>query len=367
MSEGKTFSAAEIITLLHHFERMIGPYGLYQHATGQTPLLAEGYCTDDNARAVLVLTHLKQLAPVECHKKIESLLRICWQFLLEAEEQPGTYYNFRSAAGKWLSPDRSDDMYARLFRALANVITHDKNTDRQRTAEKMLPALVRHIQSLHAPRFLAESIIAVTELPLDGQLFYQEQLNSWLEELRQLWHTHASSTWPWFEPMVTYANALFPHSFWRGLSRNDHPENEEILQKSADFLITTTIRDGMFIPIGSNGWYPRGETPSRDNQQPIEAGLMFDFLLDYQPVAKLTPEIILAPYLWLFGKNTHRFSLVDPTVGICRDGLLAEGPNHNCGAESLLAYLWAEIRLKQATPDIQLSAQLQRSQITAEL
>lgn len=366
LSEKKMFSEDEIAQLLQHVIKMIGPYGLYQHATRQSPLLSEGYCTDDNARAVQVLVRLKKLAAPAKHQLIEELLVGCWKFIVDAEENPGLFYNFRSADGAWLPQGRSDDMYARLFRALANVLTFDSNNDRRQAARAMLPALVDQIKNLRAPRFLAESIIAVSELPTADQPAHSNQLNRWLEQLRQLWHSNATPAWPWFEPTMTYANALFPHSFLRGLPLNDHSDNKEILKKSADFLIATTIHDGIFIPIGSNGWYQQGQAPSQNNQQPIEAGLMFDFLLDYQKSgAPLSTDTILAPYLWLFGKNTHHFALVDESQGICRDGLLASGPNLNCGAESLLAYLWAEVRLKDAPDQLQEIAYQERKKIVA--
>ncbi len=365
LSEKKMFSADEIALLLQHTKNMIGPYGLYQHATIQTPLLSEGYCTDDNARAIQALLHLKKIAAPQTHDEIETIIESCWQFILAAEEKPGVYYNFRSAQGEWLLHGRSDDMYARLFRSLAAVLAHDTQHQRQAHAAALLPPLARTLKKLTSARAWAEILIAVTEFPAIERASYQELVAIGVQKLRALWHANASIDWPWFESTITYANALFPHALLRAQSLTHAADLPLILRQSADWLITTTIRDGMFVPIGSNGWYTKGGQPSVDNQQPIEAGQTFDFLLDYSVYTDIDEAIMLAPYLWLYGKNTHQFSLVDPARGYCRDGLLATGPNLNCGAESLLAYLWAEIRLKQAIPELQTIAAEQRKAITA--
>ena len=36
------------------------------------------------------------------------------------------------------------------------------------------------------------------------------------------------------------------------------PEFLEVAEETMDFLIKTQIVDGVFVPIGNNGWYKRG-------------------------------------------------------------------------------------------------------------
>jgi hypothetical protein len=164
---------------------------------------------------------------------------------------------------------------------------------------------------------------------------------------------------------MTYANALFPHGLLGDLQKNNDVVLEEIMHKSARFLMQSTIRDGIFIPIGSNGWYPKGGRPSADNQQAIEAGVMLDFMIDYQRAYpdRVRLEDITAVYLWFFGKNTNDVIMADEKTGACLDGIFLNGPNLNNGAESMLAYLWSEIRLREASSDIQEYAQKQKALI----
>jgi hypothetical protein len=48
-------------------------------------------------------------------------------------------------------------------------------------------------------------------------------------------------------------------------------------------------------------------------------------------------------HAWFHGQNSLRQPLVDVRHGACCDGLQASGLNRNQGAESTLAYLWAEL------------------------
>src|SRR3989338_6340435 len=81
---------------LKHFSRLMGSYGLYQHADTYNPLVSEGYCTDDNARAVQLLVHLVPLLTGSQRLEAENFLAACWQFLRDAQVTPGSYINFRT-------------------------------------------------------------------------------------------------------------------------------------------------------------------------------------------------------------------------------------------------------------------------------
>lgn len=344
---------------LSHFSDMMGPYGLYQHATIRTPLLSEGYCTDDNARALQMLVRLFPLVDEERQRDIHAYVEKCWEFICQANVRPGYWYNFRSASGEWLPQrgEESEDMYARVIRSLIEVLHSPHFVSYHAQANDMLKPLLERAPQMHAPRFWAEYVIAT-----QGMQASQEKAT---QILMDLWMQHAVAAWDWFEPSMTYANALFPHALLVAIKQKHDTNIEEILHRSASFLMKTTIRDGIYIPIGSNGWYPKGGKPSIDNQQAIEAGLMVDFLLDYQKAypEKVQKEDIAAVYLWFFGKNTNEIVMVDEATGACLDGIYISGPNPNNGAESMLAYQWAHIRLCEAPNSIQEYVERQKAAI----
>lgn len=360
-------------SLLSHFRVMVGPYGFYQHATGTEPLLSEGYCTDDNARAVQVLIRLGRLvAPVE-RLALEALLEPCWRFLCQAERPAGDYINFRTVQGEWLPAGVSDDMYARLIRALVTVLANEFQTQRHAKAGQMLISLMeRRVPQLTVVRAWAEVLIALAALPpvWQEQLRVAEVEERLVEKLLHSWHEQHKPDWPWFEPAMTYANALLPHGLLCGQKVSAVADRQEVLHGSSSFLLATTVRGDMFMPVGNRGWYQRGaKQPALYDQQPIEAGTMFDFLVDYQSVypERVTKETVVAPYLWFFGHNSRRAALADPERGTCFDGLHADRVNSNCGAESLLAYLWVEVRLRESSPEITDYAFKRREELLAEI
>jgi len=51
---------------------------------------------------------------------------------------------------------------------------------------------------------------------------------------------------------------------------------------------------------------------------------------------------------WFLGGNDLSLPIYDPTTGGCRDGLHADRPNENQGAESSLAFLQGLLELRLA-------------------
>ncbi|MFH1353747.1 MAG: hypothetical protein ABIH36_00490 [bacterium] len=347
----------QVSVSLKHFTRLMGPYGLYQHSSIYQPLLSEGYCTDDNARAVRLLVRLLPLLSSQQQREAKRLLAACWQFVREAQTEPGVYVNFRDAAGSWQpQTSESEDMYARVVSCLVALIIHDKDTGRRQEAARMLDGLVERVERFLAPRAWAEALMALSALAYTGQTtpYVSDLQKKGYDFLAALWQKNSSPSWPWFEPVMTYANALFPHALLSLASYSNLPGREKILEESASFLISSTVRNNIFIPIGSARWYPKGDRPSTDNQQPIEAGLMFDFLLEYHRFfpSRVLPEVAAAPYLWFFGRNTGQAVMADANAGASYDGLFSHGINKHRGAESMLAYLWCEVLLAEADPNL---------------
>lgn len=330
----------------------MGPYGLFQHANGETPRLEEGYCTDDNARAVQLLVELRQAQAPASHAPLEDFLQRCWDFLVAAQMPDGTFRNFRSVTGGWLDSRGTEDTLARTARALVAVIRFDVLEKRREQARQMLRSLLPHLAQLEYPRGIAEAIIALAEL---SSVEHRNESNDILRllwrRLRDRWQKNYRPHWPWPESELTYANALLTHGLLAGWLVVGRPaDTASLLRDSARFLQAMTMRDAMFVPIGNQGWYQRGGQPAVYDQQPIEAHTMFDFLLAYQVVAQppLPAPVVSAPYLWFIGNNSRHKRLVDIESGACCDGLREAGDNLNQGAESLLAFLRSKLLLQQA-------------------
>ena len=110
---------------------------------------------------------------------------------------------------------------------------------------------------------------------------------------------------------------------------------------------------GHFRPIGSNGFYRRGEQRADFDQQPIEALAMVSACAEaYRTTEdpRWLNEARLA-FEWFLGRNDLGLELYDPSTGGCYDGLHEDRINENQGAESTLAFLLslAELNLVESS------------------
>jgi hypothetical protein len=86
------------------------------------------------------------------------------------------------------------------------------------------------------------------------------------------------------------------------------------------------------------------------DQQPVEAYALVSACLAAQ---RLDDRAVWGQYArqafdWFLGDNHLQHTLYDPSTGGCRDGLHAERPNENQGAESTLSFLLALTELRLA-------------------
>src|SRR5205807_1635004 len=125
-------------------------------------------------------------------------------------------------------------------------------------------------------------------------------------------------------PSLTYCNAVLPHALLVSGFAFARDDMVATGLRALDWLVKLQrAADGHFVPIGSNGFYPRGGERARFDQQPIEAQSMVSACLAAQLI---TGKIIWtrrsqSAFDWFVGHNDLRLALYDPATGGCRDGL----------------------------------------------
>ena len=96
---------------LDHLNRMTDSTGIFQHANFTQPNLSEGYCTDDNARALILAVLLGQLE--EAPRRVQALATTYAAFLDDAfVPRTARFHNFLSSDRRWL-----DDRDPRILMA----------------------------------------------------------------------------------------------------------------------------------------------------------------------------------------------------------------------------------------------------------
>jgi hypothetical protein len=332
---------------LDHLDRLTDSTGLIQHAIYSIPRRESGYTTDDNARALRLCTRLW------CHHSDERMLsRVTayLSFLEYARCNAGGFHNFLSYRRHWLDAVGAGDCQGQAVRALAEVLGSTLPDDHRALARELLEAVLPTLADLRSIRAQAYVILAWGHLWKSGVKDLDEPLENvaWFaaQRLVECYQRALRPDWQWFEPRMTYANAVLPHSLFIAAQRWPREVFAEVAEASFTFLDRATTADTFFWPVGNNGWYPHGEDKAVYDQQPIEAVTMADAAL--AAFGLEGDEKYLATFQrahsWFHGQNSLRQPVADVRSGACFDGLQPSGVNRNQGAESTLAYLWAELQ-----------------------
>ena len=100
-----------------HLRRMTSRLGIWEHARYTTPRTSHGFCTDDNARALIVVCRQPDPSP-----DLLELGRTYLAFLEEAALPAGGFHNRRSADGSWTDRIGSDDSQGRAIWSLGSAV-----------------------------------------------------------------------------------------------------------------------------------------------------------------------------------------------------------------------------------------------------
>ncbi len=314
--------------------------GVIQHALENVPNRKTGYCTDDVSRAFIVALEHLRLAPGD--KLSQRLAGTYLAFLQHAQLDDGRFHNFMDYDRQWLDEIGTHDSCGRAIWALGYGAANAPSRTWRRVCTTLLDRTLPSLDSLEYIRSRAYAVLGFAQAQTalkDAK--YVDALDSLAGELFTAYSANASADWQWFEEGMTYDNARLPEALIRAGQALARPRYAQTGLAALAFYEGVTVEGGVFVPIGNEGWYPRGGPRARYEQQPLEACAMvdaqlaaFDFTGDAGHVA--TAELALE---WYYGKNSR--GVVMANGGGCYDGLGEDAINPNMGAESTLALLSA--------------------------
>jgi len=330
---------------LGHLDRMTDSTGLIQHAIDSVPRRESGYTIDDNARALRLCTRLWCERPDE---RMLSRITTYLSLLEYSRRAGGGFHNLLSYQRQWMDTDSDGDCQGQAVRALAEVLGSTLPMDIRTLAREMIEGVLPTLAELRSIRAQAYVILAWGHLRAAGATnvkSLEALAKSASHRLAECYHRSQRPDWQWFESRMTYANAVLPHALFVAAQCWPKESFLEVAKTSFAFLDQETTHDGFFWPVGNAGWYSHGEEKAPYDQQPLEAVTMAEAALD--AFIAYDGEDHLGAFGracgWFLGRNSLGLSLVDVPAGSCCDGLMASGVNRNQGAESTLAFLWAEV------------------------
>ena len=328
-----------------HLLRMTDSTGIFQHAIFSVPRFDHGYCTDDNARALLLTVMLEALE--EDSPRIRDVQSAAAAFLQNAfVEATGRFRNFMGFDRRWSECQGSEDSHGRALWALGAVMGRTTQGSLRAWAATLIERAFPAVSSFTSPRAWAFALFGLHEYfrALHGDLLVGRLRDELAGKLVALFQTNSSPDWLWCEDIVAYDNprlaqALILAGRWTG-----DDEMKTMGVRALRWLMDhQTTESGCFRPIGSNGFWRRGGDRALFDQQPIEAAAAVSACIeafhatgDHDWKVRAT-----SAFEWFLGANDLRLPLYDPITGGCRDGLHDNRVNQNMGAESTLSYLLA--------------------------
>jgi glycosyltransferase involved in cell wall biosynthesis len=346
---------------LSHVNALTDDTGMLQHAIFTIPNRAEGYTTDDNARALIFTALLEQLGGDE--PRMDQFGRAVsanpdWPFrylaFLEHAFNPEKkrFRNFFGYDHRWMEEQGSEDSHGRALWALGTLLARSANHGLRGAAGRLFEFSLPAVVEFHSPRACAYAILGIQEYlgSYPGDRDAQHVRSALARRLLNMYESIRRPDWKWFEDVVAYGNARLPQAM---LLVGSACADERMLSAgldSLDWLVETQRceTNGHFVPIGSQGFYRQGGEKARFDQQPVEAaGAVSACLQAYRVTgdSRWRKEAWSA-FNWFLGDNDLQLSLYDSVTGGCRDGLHPDRANENQGAESTLSFLMSLLEMR---------------------
>jgi glycosyltransferase involved in cell wall biosynthesis len=335
--------------LLDHIKRMTDDTGIIQHAKFGIPNLKEGYCLDDNARALLmVLMAYKQMK----HPLALELSPIYLSYIHYMQNEDGTFRNFLSFNRNFLDEQGSEDSFGRAIWALGYLLGNAPNDAYFQSGKEIFFDAAPNFEKLRSIRSIANTIIGICyylrSSPYDEGI--TERLREMTWKLVNQYRQHRTDNWHWFEELLAYDNAILPLALLHAAGILNDEAITSAAMESMEFLSCITLKEGCLSLVGNQTWFVKNGSPSQFAQQPLDALAM---VLMFHQAYHLTKDKtylnkVCTSFMWFLGENDMRMSLYDFETKGCCDGLESNGVNRNQGAESTLAYLISHLTVLEA-------------------
>lgn len=320
-------------------ERMSDSTGMLQHSIYSVPDRRHGYCIDDNARALILMSQLEDIDEAVRDKwttVYASFVQYAWN------PDRRRFRNFMNFDRTWCEDTGSEDSNGRALWALG-VTARDARTRKHRDWATMMfdmtASLAFELGSPRAQSFAMLGAAAMLEASPGHQLAHSI-LARFPDEHMALLDTARRPNWVWFEIVLAYDNARLPEALIRAgqaIGRRDVLETG--LETLAWIIAQQKNPDGRFRAVGTESFGRPYAEPLPFDQQPLEAQATVEACCAAYAAtgdARWREEAERA-YGWYYGQNDLDLPLATVQDGGCFDGLMPTGLNRNQGAESILA------------------------------
>ena len=330
-----------------HIKRLTDDFGILEHANYSIPDYKEGYCLDDNVRALILVLKATELeVDTNSSKLVDTYLR----YIRLMQKDDGYFHNDMSFDKSFLDETGSEDSFGRTIWAMGYLIRLAPNDSHFQFAKDVFFKSYQNFEEIRSIRAIASTILGLYHFlkryPDNERVIHT--MRSLTSKLIQQYKDESSENWEWFEPVLSYDNAMLPLAIWHAYELTKDKEFYKVAHESTTFLDKKTYVNDRLSLIG-NSWGYKGETLPSNGQQPIDTMAMvmlyskaFEVLKDTSYYSKMH-----IAFSWFLGNNDLLLPLYDDESKGCCDGLELTSINRNQGAESTISYLLSYLSVWQ--------------------
>jgi glycosyltransferase involved in cell wall biosynthesis len=333
-----------------HLLSLCDDTGLLQHAVHAVPDRSHGYCTDDNARALLLACALgaagESPLPDTLTSRFAAFLQHAWN------PETGRFRNFMGFDRRWHLEVGSEDCHGRALWALGECARHDRDHSRRQWAASLFAEALPAVERFDSPRAWSFALLGLegycAAAPQDAHARGLRALLA--DRLIALLAAVETRDWPWFEEVLAYDNARLPQALIVTGAATAKPHYLAAGLRTLHWLMSLqTTPEGLFRPVGSSSFGARRTRPLAFDQQPLEATASISACLAASRVdgESLWRACAERAFAWFLGGNDLSVSLIDAPSGGCHDGLHPDRPNQNRGGESTVSFLLSLTEMRQ--------------------
>ncbi|MEU7585617.1 glycosyltransferase [Micromonospora sp. NPDC049230] len=315
-----------------HLLRMSDDTGLFEHARHAIVRREHGYCTDDVARGLVVVS--REPEPSE---ELIWLAERYLAFLTHAQHADGGFHNRLGHDRRWADEPGLGDWWGRALWGLGTAVARSPASwVREEALVAFSRGAGRRTKFTHAMAFAGLGAAEVLRRH-PGHVVAASLL---ADAARTVGPAGTDPRWPWPRQELTYANAALAEVvIVASQLREGGPPLDDGLRMLA-WLRDVQLRDGRLSVVPVGGWRHGGVRLHHD-QQPIEVAALADACATAATVTGDPgwDDGVRQAVGWFLGDNDLGTPMWDPATGGGYDGLTAHGPNLNQGAESTLALI----------------------------
>src|ERR1700681_1223728 len=278
---------------LTHVTTLTDDVGMLQHAIFTIPNPAEGYTTDDNARALIFTVLLAQLGMDRSLKTVSPNPDWPFRYLAFLDHpfhpEKKRFRTFLGYDRRWMEDQGSEDSHGRALWALGTLLARSENLGLRGAAGRLFEFSLPAALEFTSPRAWAYTLLGIQEYlgSYPGDRDAQKVRGALAGRLLEMYASVRSPDWKWFETILAYGNARLPQVMLLVGSACSDDRMVSAGLESLDWLLNTQRCEinGHFVPIGSQGFYHQGGNKARFDQQPIEAAGAVSAWFHDHPVA----------------------------------------------------------------------------------